>query len=81
MTSERNRAAAPATRQRPVPTSQSQTTVEGESSTQAQTQTEPQAILRLRGAPPPTNRSVQWAEDVVDNEGLGRKKSKGTCVI
>lgn len=22
-------------------------------------------------------RAVQWAEDVVDNEGLGRKRSKG----
>jgi len=23
---------------------------------------------------------IQWAEDVVDNEGLGRKKSKGMFV-
>jgi protein phosphatase 1 regulatory subunit 11 len=34
-------------------------------------------VLRLRGAHNPTRRRIQWAEDVVDNEGLGRKKSKG----
>lgn len=37
-------------------------------------------VLRLRAtAPPPQNsrRRIQWAEDVVDNEGLGRKRSKG----
>lgn len=34
-------------------------------------------ILRLRGAHTSNGRSVQWAEDVVDNEGLGRKSSKG----
>ncbi|KAM3079322.1 Type 1 phosphatases regulator ypi1 [Clarireedia jacksonii] len=47
-----------------------------------------QAVLRLRGANEEGNASVeevgrgrgrriQWAEDVVDNEGLGRKSSKG----
>jgi protein phosphatase 1 regulatory subunit 11 len=49
-----------------------------------------QAVLHLRGATteteeielgegsdPRTRRRIQWAEDVVDNEGLGRKKSKG----
>lgn len=39
---------------------------------------QPARILRLRGARAPADRSVQWAEDVVDNEGLGRKSSKGT---
>lgn len=47
-------------------------------------------VLRLRGAPNTESESsvdgatglgrgrrIQWAEDVVDNEGLGRKKSKG----
>jgi protein phosphatase 1 regulatory subunit 11 len=42
---------------------------------QAQTQT--QAILRLRGARAPSSRKVKWREDVVDNEGLNKKKSKG----
>ena len=57
-------------------------------STNATTQTEtrdplisqrplaPAITLRLRaeGAP---RRGIRWAEDVVDNEGLGRKSSKG----
>jgi protein phosphatase 1 regulatory subunit 11 len=55
-----------------------------------QTTTAPrQAVLHLRGATREeeaeaaeasggeTRRRIQWAEDVVDNEGLGRKKSKG----
>lgn len=50
-----------------------------------------QAVLHLRGATKEeeaessggeggenTRRSIQWAEDVVDNEGLGRKSSKGS---
>ncbi|ROT43398.1 hypothetical protein SODALDRAFT_327598 [Sodiomyces alkalinus F11] len=36
--------------------------------------------LRLRGAHTPSQRTVQWAEDVVDNEGLGRKRSKVCCI-
>jgi len=50
-----------------------------------------QAVLHLRGATVEreedgeassgsTGRRIQWAEDVVDNEGLGRKKSKGRFV-
>lgn len=51
---------------------------------------QPQAVLHLRGATREeeaessggengenTRRRIQWAEDVVDNEGLGRKSSKG----
>jgi len=43
-------------------------------------------VLRLRGAhdttstEPSTRRRIQWAEDVVDNEGLGRKSSKVCCI-
>lgn len=53
--------------------------------------------LRLRGAHEPgtrvnseaedsqprssTRRRIQWAEDVIDNEGLGRKKSKVCCIF
>jgi hypothetical protein len=51
-----------------------------------------QTILRLRGANEEGNgsmeeggrgrgRRIQWAEDVVDNEGLGRKSSKGGFLI
>lgn len=42
-------------------------------------------VLRLRGAHdtsarPSTRRRITWAEDVVDNEGLGRKSSKVCCI-
>ncbi|EFY87425.1 Type 1 phosphatases regulator ypi1 [Metarhizium acridum CQMa 102] len=52
------------------------------SQTQTQTgsQTDTQRILRLRGGHNANGRSVQWAEDVVDNEGLGRKSSKVCCI-
>nr|CAG8475503.1 9471_t:CDS:2 [Entrophospora candida] len=36
----------------------------------------PVGTLKLRGGGP-TDRKVKWDEDVIDNEGLGRKKSKG----
>ena len=33
-------------------------------------------VLRLR-AEPSEQRHIQWAEDVIDNEGMGKKSSKG----
>ena len=40
-----------------------------------------QPVLRLRGAMRSpgerSDRRIQWADDVIDNEGLGRKSSKG----
>lgn len=60
--------------------------------TEIQTQTRVQPILHLRGAPSGTSsevettgstgngRRIQWASDVVDNEGMGRKKSKVCCI-
>jgi protein phosphatase 1 regulatory subunit 11 len=45
--------------------------------TQTQTQTpatRPILVLRAEGA---ETRHIQWAEDVIDNEGLGKKSSKG----
>ena len=38
----------------------------------------PTGTLRLRGGPRNRPRVV-WGDDVVDNEGLGRKKSKSAC--
>ncbi|KAI5119650.1 hypothetical protein M0805_009011 [Coniferiporia weirii] len=38
-----------------------------------------QGVLRLRGAPRSTPR-VAWTDDVVDNEGLDKKKSKICCI-
>ena len=70
-----------AQQQQPQQGSQTQTQVQ-EPSQQQQTQTQetqPSTILRLRGAHAnPAGHRVQWAENVVDNEGLGRKSSKGT---
>jgi len=59
------------------------------SQSQTQTQRPPilqtrQPVLHLRGAVRSpgerTEARVQWAEDVVDNEGLGRKSSKVCCI-
>ena len=48
------------------------------------TQAPAQAVLHLRGATREEEaqregerRGITWAEDVVDNEGMGRKSSKG----
>jgi len=49
----------------------------------------PQGVLHLRGAVEDseevdeegaTRRRIRWAEDVVDNEGMGKKKSKVCCI-
>lgn len=51
------------------------------SRTQTEPQAEPQApILRLRGAQRNRGPRVQWAEGVVDNEGMGKKSSKGVSL-
>lgn len=39
----------------------------------------PQGVLRLRGGPRSAPR-VTWTEDIVDNEHLGKKKSKICCI-
>ncbi|KAK5127410.1 hypothetical protein LTR85_006749 [Meristemomyces frigidus] len=39
----------------------------------------PSATLRLRAEPDNSNR-VRWAQDVVDNEGMGKKSSKVCCI-
>ncbi|MCJ1237002.1 hypothetical protein MMC14_004986 [Varicellaria rhodocarpa] len=39
----------------------------------------PSGTLRLRGESA-NRRRIRWAEDVIDNEGLGRKKSKVCCI-
>jgi len=41
-----------------------------------------QRTLRLRAerAEPSEGRRIQWAEDVVDNEGMGKKSSKVCCI-
>ena len=39
----------------------------------------PSATLRLRAEPEDSQR-VRWAEDVVDNESMGKKSSKVCCI-
>ena len=47
---------------------------------------EPSATLHLRASAEPVEREgepssrVRWAEDVIDNEGLGKKSSKVCCI-
>jgi hypothetical protein len=67
---------ARATGRAPAP-SQTITQTNGEEGTSSDTVTAAPRILRLRGRHEPDGRTVQWADDVVDNEGLGRKSSKG----
>ncbi|KAF2665635.1 hypothetical protein BT63DRAFT_482557 [Microthyrium microscopicum] len=52
------------------------TTTQTHTETQPQ-QTRPILVLRAEGA---TTRHIQWAEDVVDNEGMGKKSSKVCCI-
>lgn len=49
---------------------------------ESQANNPPSTTLRLRGQIPVQDRTeperhIQWAEDVVDNEGMGKKSSKG----
>jgi hypothetical protein len=82
----RSRAHSPASHTSSLLTQAGQAMAQGSVGSQTQTQTNTDtsgttAVLRLRGAHEPgTRRAVQWAEDVVDNEGLGRKSSKGMFI-
>jgi protein phosphatase 1 regulatory subunit 11 len=72
--SHNTRTAAPSTTTHTTTTTQTQTLTPHNP-----TLAPPLITLRLRGAPspaPPSDRRIRWAEDVVDNEGLGRKSSK-----
>ena len=40
----------------------------------------PVGVLRLRGGPIRRQR-VMWTEETVDNEGMGKKKSKSECIV
>jgi len=44
-----------------------------------ETQREPSPLmLHLHALPHPDERRVTWDEDVIDNENMGKKSSKGT---
>ncbi|KAI2642183.1 phosphatase inhibitor-domain-containing protein [Xylaria nigripes] len=67
--------------QRQAPDSGSHTQVQTPSDTATSAESGASTpILRLRGANPPSSNRVQWAENVIDNEGLGRKSSKVCCI-
>ena len=55
----------------------SQTHTETSEPTQRTQPSVPVRTLRIRATAAAENRTIQWADDVVDNEGLGRKRSKG----
>ncbi|KAF2642421.1 hypothetical protein P280DRAFT_547903 [Massarina eburnea CBS 473.64] len=67
------------------PTSQTAAPLTGSTTT---TSTTPQPVLRLQAnsgtlrlrAEPTEERHIQWAEDVIDNEGMGKKSSKVCCI-
>lgn len=40
----------------------------------------PQLTVKLRKAKARLEKKVSWTEDTVDNEGMGKKKSKCCCV-
>jgi Protein phosphatase inhibitor len=43
--------------------------------------TEPEVILHLRVISNPDERRVTWDEQVVDNENMGKKSSKGALLV
>ncbi|KFA66663.1 hypothetical protein S40285_03030 [Stachybotrys chlorohalonatus IBT 40285] len=66
--------------------SQTQTASQSGEASSSGSNTRSPRVLRLRGQhaqhsqDTSNGRSVQWADDVVDNEGLGRKSSKVCCI-
>uniref|UniRef100_A0A1L8DKM2 E3 ubiquitin-protein ligase PPP1R11 n=1 Tax=Nyssomyia neivai TaxID=330878 RepID=A0A1L8DKM2_9DIPT len=42
--------------------------------------TEDPPVLRLRLRKPKSDKKVSWNSDTVDNEGMGKKKSKCCCI-
>lgn len=68
--------------QQPLSRNHPTTTTTNTTATATQTLTStPVLRLRARVPSPQDRRRIQWAEDVVDNEGLGRKRSKGWYLV
>ena len=73
---------------RPATGSATQTITPADSASSRSVSPEP-LVLRLRGAHDASGsitargqrRQITWAEDVIDNEGLGRKSSKVCCIF
>ena len=62
-----------------TPTTGSQTVTATQSN--LRTREEPSVVLRLQAVSNPDERRVNWDEDVIDNENMGKKSSKGTSTI
>lgn len=69
------------------PTRSATQTITPVRSTSSRSTSPERLVLRLRGAhevsetgTPRLRRRITWAEDVIDNEGLGRKSSKVCCI-
>lgn len=68
--------------QQPTASSSTRTVVEETQAGPSIPITRTQGTLVLRGAErEEERRHIQWAEDVVDNEGMGKKSSKGTFYV
>jgi protein phosphatase 1 regulatory subunit 11 len=63
----------------PVPTATTQTVTQTRPPQTRQRTTRLAGTLVLRGEPSDNDRRIRWAGGIVDNEGLGRKSSKGIC--
>ena len=62
-----------------APTTGSQTITATEPSLR-RTNEEPPVILHLQAVSNPDERRVTWDEEVIDNENMGKKSSKGTSL-
>jgi hypothetical protein len=59
-----------------TPTTGSQTVTATQSN--LRTREESSVVLHLQAVSNPDERRVSWDEDVIDNENMGKKSSKGT---
>jgi protein phosphatase 1 regulatory subunit 11 len=75
MSTSNNMASAATTTRTDTPTREGSRTVEARPQPVLRLSA-PSGVLRLR-AEPTERRHIQWAEDVIDNEGMGKKSSKG----
>lgn len=58
-------------------------TIHGSQTPEAGPSSQPDGVLRLRGdaGANTSSRRVVWTEDTIDNEGMGKKKSKSEFVL
>ncbi|KIJ60345.1 hypothetical protein HYDPIDRAFT_117239 [Hydnomerulius pinastri MD-312] len=79
-TQRRPNTSAPSDGSRTITIRDSQPRPEGDSGAGPSGESTAVGALRLRGAQRRTRQRVAWGEDVIDNEGCGKKKSKICCI-